>query len=86
MKTLIFLMMFISVSGSAKEPDFHFMDCIQVIHGFYSGCKGRVKSVKEGTFEPDLSFYDVSGTCKEELFDEYFETKDLKKSDCVNVP
>jgi hypothetical protein len=43
MKKLIFLLTFLSLTCLAKEPKFHYKDCVRINHGFYFGCSGTVE-------------------------------------------
>jgi hypothetical protein len=40
---MIKLLLLISITCLASEPQFHFKDCVKITHGFYLGCQGTVE-------------------------------------------
>jgi len=72
MKTLFLL--FISLTCLASEPRFHFQDCVEIIHGFYQGCKGTVQDMEDGVM------YGVKAECKGASLYVRVKEKDLKSA------
>ena len=68
-----FIFVFLSLSCFASEPKYHFKDCVEVVGGFYGGCKGTVQ-------EYTGLHYGVGIDCKNEEFYGYFKEEDLKSS------
>lgn len=71
MKYLFLLLLAFPVM--AKEPRFHYKDAVEVVHGFYKGCKGSVDG-----FEEPNQYYVSGDDCKGYSFSEKFSETDLK--------
>jgi hypothetical protein len=72
-----FALIFISLTCLASEPKFHYMDCVKIIDGFYTGCKGHVVSYRSSTAEGPNYNVDVED-CKGQGFFDYFDEDQLE--------
>ena len=55
-----FIFLFMALTCLASEPKFHYMDCVQIVKGFYKDCTGNVTS-----YDEDNSSYTVEiDACK----------------------
>ena len=57
MNKLILFLVFLPLISIAKEPKYHYKDCVKVTSGFYKGCRGYTESY----IEPDT--YIVTADC-----------------------
>jgi hypothetical protein len=66
MRYLIGMMVFLLYMSVARaaEPRFHYLDCVNVVSGFYKGCHGLVKTVNQNDNFPKYDTYDVELSCK----------------------
>lgn len=58
MNKLILFLLFVSVIAFAREPKFHYKDCVVVKSGFYRNCEGIVDSVFQSDNE-DIYYVDL---------------------------
>lgn len=72
---IAFIALFSLTSCFAKDPKFHFKDCIKFNSGFYSGCSGIVEEYADGSYrvklygcQGDDFFVDASHESRMELF------------------
>lgn len=71
MKKLFLL--FLPIICFANQPKFHFNDRVKVIHGFYLGCEGNVRSYNESGDQ-----YDTVLDCNNDIFSEWIDSKNLE--------
>ena len=58
MNKFILFLLLLSLIAFAKEPKFHFKDCVITTSGFYRGCKGEVESLNPN-YGSNEDTYDV---------------------------
>ena len=62
----------------ASEPKFHYMDCVNIIEGFYRGCKGNVVAYYSGNNSDGPSYAVEVEDCKNQMFTRDFDEKSLE--------
>lgn len=74
MKNFIFVLILLSTGSFAKEPKFHYGDCVIVNKGFYKDCKGTVEDFG------GIMTYGVELNCRSTGFYKDFDEDDLDPS------
>jgi len=75
------LLLLLSTTALATEPDFHYQDCVRIVSGFYKGCKGKVDRLEAE--DPADVQYRIDLFCKGRNPSEEFKPKQLTPAkDC----
>lgn len=71
------ILLMLSLTCLASEPKFHYMQCVKIVKGFYSGCRGQAVSIDYNS--GDVTYDVHSDDCKGNTFLQTFHEDELEK-------